>query len=170
MVDFKTIFQIQHSQRNATPLCADVSWISPYSSEQEMIMKFSGAAFFDPSHLFSECKCSQQLTCHHNVQKCFTKVVTICHPSELEKEKKVICLKKKMMNFVQKLENHKRQCLPLFEIIYCSFLYLHFSEVHICQQGKERCLIFLQRIGSQRQIDIYEWNFLMLELLKIYRK
>ena len=115
MVDSKTIFQIQNFQDDDSDDFAsvDVSFISPYPLEQEIIMNIHGTAILDPRQLlFSECKCSGQLDCSHNVEQCFKKIVIVdlLLTKWLEKERNLLfcsSLKQKVKDFVTQMEQHR---------------------------------------------------------------
>ena len=74
--DPKTIFIIQNPQKPGSPISqfVDVSWISPYSSEREVIMNnITGFALICPRQfLVNDCK-HKELVCRHSLDTCFKK-------------------------------------------------------------------------------------------------
>ena len=111
--DSKTIFHIQNSQKSKKEgfACVDVEWISPYPSEQEIIMKISGTAILDPTRLFSQsqqCEC-KEWPCRHIIEKYSNKnvIIDLLNPDFLDGEKKLIyssILKEELLNFLRRLE------------------------------------------------------------------
>ena len=97
-------------------MCVDVSWISPYPDEQEIIMDIRGTAIIEPTQLLSQqdCKCSQQLTCPHSIERYLenSKVVLVdlLYPNWFVPEETIMflsILKKGLLNFSKQLQNHK---------------------------------------------------------------
>ena len=81
--DLRTIFKIQNkdfpNKIKGNPgrhVCVDVSWISPYTSENEVIMDIHGVLTILPGSLFPKCRC-KELICAHEIEKCYTKAITI---------------------------------------------------------------------------------------------
>ena len=110
--DAKTIFHIQNSQQCKLDgfACVDVEWISPYSSEQEVIMDIGGTAILDPTRLFSQSQCQcKEWPCLHIIQKSCNKnvIIDLLMPKFIDAKIKLTyfsILKEELLNFLRKLE------------------------------------------------------------------
>ena len=95
----KTIFKILP---NEAKVAVDVSWISPFPHEQEVIVKI-----YDNPFQFYQClkSCKSNLDCHHtrNTLKLVTIAGQGCYLSSVEKWKRFM-LRKVLSKFKKKLQ------------------------------------------------------------------
>ena len=121
----KTIFKILP---NEAKVAVDVSWISPFPHEQEVIVKiYDRFGFYDPFQFYQCLKsCKSNLDCHHtrNTLKLVTIAGQWCYLSSLEKWNRFM-LRKVLSKFKKKLQKGSQtstlepniQTLILMEIL-----------------------------------------------------
>ena len=150
------IQSVQEGKRNPKNdiLFTDVSWISPYCHEQEVLMSIAGFGFLDPMQ-FCECK---KLRCIHAWEKTYKKYITIdfSYTSVCFDERKSIqmtlTLSSKIRLFQQNLEKYFKNCQSKKG-----------NEIFINGQTQCKNLLFkLQQLPDEDcEIEIHKWNLLM---------
>ena len=74
--DLRTIFKVSSPQNSSnTYVCVDVSWLSPFPWEQEVIMDIYGTAVLDPIQ-FLGCECTD-VACEDAVSICVKKIIVV---------------------------------------------------------------------------------------------
>ena len=160
----QTIFQFQNTQNSNFKrlIFADVSWISPYSHEQEILLDTGGIGILDPSQF---CGC-EELGCIHSWEKSYKKYITIDQSGSTRyfnktKSKVMISrLKSKISLFQENLKKFLENSKLM-------------GKDNVFTKAQQQCKEILVKAQNLKNedlgIEIHEWNLLMEQFFTLNR-